>query len=397
MLDGVVLDGWARERMGKAPDRGRQSGGHQAPGCGAREVRLTKTAIFVMALCAAQLSSQGAAEEVLAGPAVVNLGPRTATVIWLVSDARTTLGESADQLSRVAKTVQVRKSVYTGLKLGTTYFYATPAGKGHFKTPPAANAATPFTFLVYGDVRTRDEVHAQVIARAQQADPDFVIHTGDLVADGTDTALWPNFFRIEAPLLSKTAFYPSLGNHEKNDPQYYEFLNAKSGYYSFNWGNAHFSIINTDIRNAAAGTEEQERYWKEQVAWLEQDLIRSQNADFRFVAGHHPPFTAVSSRQGDNAHIIALVPMMEKYKVTAMLNGHDHNYQRYEKKDVQYIVTGGGGAPLYNVDMPPAYITKRVEKIENFVRIRIDGKRATGETIAIDGHLIDRFEFKAAQ
>ncbi|QOY90384.1 metallophosphoesterase family protein [Paludibaculum fermentans] len=365
---------------------------------------MTKTPLLAFALCAGQLASLGRAQEVVGGPAVVNLGPRTATVIWLVSDSQSTLGESPSGLSLSARTVQVRKTVYTGLKAGTTYYYSTPAGKGHFKTPPAptsaktsTDAAPAFTFVVYGDVRTRDDVHAQVIARAQKSDPDFVLHTGDLVADGADTALWPKFFQIEAPLLSKTAFYPSLGNHEKNDPQFYEFLDVKNGYYSFNYGNAHFSVLNTDIRNAGQGTEAQDRYWKEQVAWLEQDLIRNQGADFRFVAGHHPPFTAVSNRQGDNAHMTALVPMMEKYKVTAMLNGHDHNYQRFEKQGIQYITTGGGGAPLYNVDMPPAYITRKVEKTENFVRIRVVGKRAVGEALGIDGRVIDSFEFKAGQ
>ncbi len=110
------------------------------------------------------------------------------------------------------------------------------------------------------------------------------------------------------------------------------------------------------------------------------------------MVGHHPPFTAVSNRQGDNPHISALVPMMEKYTVTAMLNGHDHNYQRYEKKGVQYVTTGGGGAPLYDVDLPPAYITKKVEKTENFVLIKVNGSHASVEAIAMDGRVIDKFD-----
>ena len=343
-----------------------------------------------------------AAEEIAGGPAVVNVGPKTATIVWLVSDSQSTLGESKTGQKLIAKTVQVRKTVYTGLKPGTIYYYTVPAGTGHFKTapaPPAANAPqepAQYTFVVYGDVRTRDDVHAQVIARLEKTDPDFVIHTGDLVAEGADTALWPNFFKIEKAILSKAAFYPALGNHEKNDKQYYEFLDARGPYYSFNWGNAHFSVLNSDIANAALGTAAQDSYWRDQVAWLEQDLIKNQKADFRFVVGHHPPFTSVSNRQGDNPHISALVPMMEKYKVTAMLNGHDHNYQRFEKKGVQYVTTGGGGAPLYDVDLPPAYITKKVEKSENFVLVKVTGNHAVVEAIAIDGHVIDKFELGVA-
>jgi predicted phosphodiesterase len=361
-------------------------------------LHLLKLFLCVLTLCAAPVICP-AAEETLGGPAVVNVGQKTATIVWLVSDSQSTLGESKVDQKLIAKTVYVRKTVYTGLKPGTTYYYTVPAGTGHFKTAlaqPAANASATgpgqFTFVVYGDTRTRDDVHAQVVARIEKTDPDFVVHTGDLVAEGADTALWPNFFMIERSLLAKTAFYPALGNHESDDKQYYEFLDARGPYYSFNWGSAHFSVLNTDIGNAALGSEAQDHYWKEEVAWLEQDLVKSQKADFRFVVGHHPPFTAVSTRQGDNAHVSALVPMMEKYKVTAMFNGHDHNYQRYEKQGIQYVTTGGGGAPLYDVDMPPAYITRKVEKTENFVRVRVDGRQAIVEAFAIDGRVIDRFD-----
>jgi predicted MPP superfamily phosphohydrolase len=363
-------------------------------------LQLLKSLPFVLLFCALPLVA--AAEETVGGPAVVNVGPRTATVIWLVSDAQSTLGEAPDNQKVIAKTVQVRKTVYTGLKPGTTYYYTVPAGTGHFKTAlarspvnsPGAGSAQ-YSFVVFGDTRTRDDVHAQVIARVEKTDPDFVVHTGDLVAEGADTALWPNFFKIEKSLLAKAAFYPALGNHEKNDKQYYAFLDSPGPYYSFNWGNAHFSVLNTDIGSAALGTGAQDQYWKEQVAWLEQDLAKNQMADFRFVVGHHPPFTAVSDRQGDNAHVSALVPMMEKYKVTAMFNGHDHNYQRYEKKGINYVTTGGGGAPLYDVDMPPAYITRKVEKTENFVHVMVDGKHASMEAIAIDGRVIDRIDLGA--
>ena len=357
-------------------------------------------ALFVLTLCAAPIMR---AEEMVAGPVAVNVGPRTATIVWLVNDGQSTLGESPTDQKLTSQSIHARKTVYTGLKGNTTYYYTIPGGiTGHFKTPPAApragepaSAPLQYTFVVYGDTRSRHDVHAQVMAAVEKTNPDFIVHTGDLVNTGTDTQLWPIFFNIEKAVLSKAAFYPSLGNHEKNDNQYFEFLDAKEPYYSFNWGNAHFSILNSDIDSFAPGAEGRDRYWREQVNWLEQDLQKSQNADFRFVVAHHPPFTAVSYRQGDNPHITALVPMMEKYKVTAMFDGHDHNYQHFEKKGVQYITTGGGGAPLYDVDLPPAYITKKVEKTENFVRVQVNGNRAVVEALGTDSRTIDKFELSA--
>lgn len=358
-----------------------------------------KKSLWLLILCTAPLAA-GDAGDVVAGPVAVNVGPRTATIVWLVSEGESKLGESPAGQTMTVQSLRVRKTVYAGLKGGTTYYYTIPGGgTGSFKTPPAParpNQPMPsppsYSFVVYGDTRTRDDVHARVIAAVDSAGPDFVIHTGDLVSSGEDTALWPNFFKIEKSVLAKAAFFPVLGNHERNANQYYEFLDARAPYYSFNWGNAHFTLLNSDIGSAAAGSEGQDRYWREQVAWMEQDLERSQTADFRFVVAHHPPFTSVSSRQGGNARMEALVPLMTKYRVAAMFNGHDHNYQRFEKGSVQYVTTGGGGAPLYDVDMPPAYITKKVEKTENFVRVKVDGNRAVVEALGIDGRVIDRFE-----
>ena len=81
--------------------------------------------------------------------------------------------------------------------------------------------------------------------------------------------------------------------------------------------------------------------------------------------------------------------MFEKYKLTAGFFGHDHNYQHYLKNGVQYFITGGGGAPLYNVDKPPAGITKMVESTEHFVAVKVEGKSARVEALRLDGRPLD--------
>ena len=226
--------------------------------------------------------------------------------------------------------------------------------------------------------------------------PDFVLHTGDLVADGNDSSLWPVFFDIEKDLLRQTAFFPSLGNHERNSRDYYDFFQVTTPYYSFEWGNGHFIVLNSDIGNAASSERARSVFWEEQTRWLEEDLQSHQNADYRFVIAHHPPFTAVARRQGDNPHMTALVPMFEKYHVTAAFFGHDHNYQHYLKNGIHYVITGGGGAPLYDVDKPADGITLKVVSVEHFVTVKVDGKIAHIEAIAVDGRKLDEIELHAA-
>jgi hypothetical protein len=215
------------------------------------------------------------------------------------------------------------------------------------------------------------------------------------VENGLDSSLWATFFDIERDLLKHTSIFPSLGNHERNSPEFYEFFRQQLPYYSFNWGNAHFTVFDSDLPNVSASQIARDEFWARQTKWMEEDLAANQKADFRFVVAHHPPFTAVEHRQGDNPHVMALTPLWEKYRVTAGLFGHDHNYQHYLKNGVQYIGSGGGGAPLYDVNKPDPAITQKVVSIENYVSIAVDGKTAKVQAIDIAGKVIDEFELHA--
>jgi len=354
---------------------------------------------LLVLICAAA-TMLPAAEKIVGGPMVVNATPRSATIVWIVQSDEVTVRPLSTQLVavRTSPSLRVETTTLTSLEPNTRYEYDVAhhdAGKGSFKTPPAGSE--PYKFVVYGDTRTRPDVHRQVMdTLVKHGIPDFVLHTGDLVADGNDSSLWPIFFDIEKTLLRQTVFIPALGNHERNAHDFFEFFQATSPYYSFNWGASHFIVLNSDIGNAAPSGRQRDTFWAEQVRWLEEDLQKSQSADYRFVSAHHPPFTAVASRQGNNPHMTALVPMFEKYHVSAAFFGHDHNYQSYVKNGIPYVITGGGGAPLYDVDKPPADIKRVVVKTENFVTVSVNGKTAHIEAISIDGRKLDEIEIQAS-
>jgi len=337
-------------------------------------------------------------EKVIGGPYVVNVGPRSATVMWVVQTGEVSLGTDPAKLDKMAPTLRAERVLMTGLEAGKTYYYDSfggDAGKGSFKTPPNREGA--FNFVLYGDNRTRHDVHRRVIQTLlKQGMPDFVLQTGDLVADGNDDSLWPVFFDIEKELLRHTSFFPALGNHERNSHDFYEFFQATTPYYSFDWGNAHFAVINSDLQNVSPQKRERDSFWAEQTRWLEEDLAAHQTAEFRFVTAHHPPFTAVERRQGENPHMTALTPLFEKYHVSGAFFGHDHNYQHYLQNGIHYLVSGGGGAPLYDVNTPPARITQKVVSVENFVKVSVEGKSAHVRAISIDGQLLDEFDIVGA-
>ena len=347
-------------------------------------------------LCAA--AGLYAADRLVGGPYVVYPAARTATIGWIVeSDGATVTGDSGQ--ARRFPVLRSEKITMTGLKPGETLQYeipevggATPEDrKGSFKVPAAAGA--PFQFVVFGDTRSRDELHRKVIEAIARTNPDFVVHTGDLVADGYDTLQWPNFFSIEKDLLRKTVFFPVLGNHERDNARFYDFFDVKTAYYSFDWGTAHFAVIDSDVSNVSSSKSARERFWADQTAWLEADLERSQKAAFRFVAMHHPPLTVNLSSAGHvSKETPTLEPLFEKMKVAAVFAGHDHNYQHHLKNGVHYIVTGGGGAPLAKAEAPLEGITVKVESVEHYVTVKVEGDKAHIEAVALDGHPIESIE-----
>ncbi len=344
----------------------------------------------------------GRAPKLHGAPYVTQVTATSALVNWMVRVGPISVGESPEQLTTAATGWRVERVPLTGLKPGTTYYYdvlrdGSAEGRGQFTTAPRPGAPGDFSFIVYGDTRSRHDVHRLVANKIGQQEYDFAVHTGDLVADGGKPDMWPPFFENGQELLRKSAIFPALGNHERNSPSFYEVFNAdRRGYYSFDWGNAHFAVINSDVNNYTATPEGREKYWNEQLQWLDKDLAAAAKADYRFVVFHHPPYTATGQRQQGSARIAEIVtPVIGKHKVSAVFSGHDHNFQHHVTGGVHYVVTGGGGAPLYETDALIPEVTIAAERVENFVVVRVNGKKASATAISLDGRTLDSFAMEA--
>jgi hypothetical protein len=351
----------------------------------------------LLALFLVLAATLAAADKIIGGPFTVNVTTRSATIVWIVQSDQLILFPPGGVEGRYSPSFRVEKTTLASLQPGTRYDYELPGFpgvKGSFHTAAAGNAPS-YNFLVYGDTRTRHDVHRRVVeAILKDGVPDFAIQSGDLVENGQNNSLWPIYFDIERDLLRQIAFFPVLGNHERNARDYYEFFQATTPYYSFNWGNAHIIVLNSDIANSAANKSARDAFWAEQTKWLENELQTSQDAEYRIVVAHHPPFSAVSNRQGSNPEMRALVPMFEKYRVSIAFFGHDHNYQRNLQNGIHYVISGGGGAPLYDVDKPDPATSQKAISIENFIKVQVAGKVMKVQAKGLDGKILDEFEVR---
>jgi 3',5'-cyclic AMP phosphodiesterase CpdA len=128
-----------------------------------------------------------------------------------------------------------------------------------------------------------------------------------------------------------------------------------------------------------------------QATWLEARLARP-GPRFRVVVFHQPAWscsTHGSTREVDRWW----VPVLERNRVALVLNGHDHNYQRFvSTAGVNYVVTGGGGKQLYPVTRCPSGTPRRVAAVarNHFTAVEVRQRSLTVRAVGGNGQVIDR-------
>ena len=103
-------------------------------------------------------------------------------------------------------------------------------------------------------------------------------------------------------------------------------------------------ILNSDIGTRRPGKTARDGFWAVAATVAGRGPGGASECGLPLCVAHHPPFTAVARRQGDNPHMTALTPRLEKYRVSAGLFGHDHNYQHYLKNGIHYVTTAAAAA-----------------------------------------------------
>ncbi len=363
-----------------------------------RRSTLVVLAVACALLGALPLTSQ-AALTITKGPYLLNVTTTGLTVAWQTdsaSDSRVTFTPTggAATTTSIATAVTSHQVRLSGLSADTSYSYqvsstgtagSVSSAVGSFRTAPAGAAA--FRFAVYGDSRSQPSVHAQVAAAVRAAGPRLVLDSGDLSADSTsDSTFQSEFFLPARPLLLNVPFYPTLGNHEGESSLYYRyFAGLPTGggtggvqWYSFDYGNAHFAVLDTNV-GYSPGTA--------QYQWFVNDMQRT-TAEWRFVMTHHPAYSS-GTHGSDPAVDSYLVPLFESYHVDAVFHGHDHIYERSLKNGVTYFVAGGAGAPLYPVNATYNPYQKYARSAYHFITVDVNGSTATLQARDVNGTVFD--------
>lgn len=306
-------------------------------------------------------AESAAATEIVKGPYLLRPEPNAMTVMWetnVPAPSRVEYGTAslAESLVEDTNSVTLHQVALMGLAADTAYVYrVASAGAvsqvGSFTTAPSPDRS--FRFVVYGDSQADPNAHAEVVRSVIDSAPQIVLRTGDIVLTGRDYERWVGeCFAPARELLLTTPMMLVPGNHDYGGTGplwffYFFDLPYSAGWSALTYGNTRFIGLDTNV-DFAPGSEQYE--------WLLDELTCGayDEATWRVVFFHHPPFTATTTTSGrghfdDVAVKTHLVPLFESYGIDLVFNGHSHVYERYRHNGITYIVTGGGGGPLYSL------------------------------------------------
>jgi len=128
-----------------------------------------------------------------------------------------------------------------------------------------------------------------------------------------------------------------------------------------------------------------------QADWLDTRLSE-RGPPFRVVVFHQPAWSC-SNHDSDEEVDQVWVPAFERHRVALVLNGHDHNYQRFvSEAGVTYVVTGGGGKGLYRLDECRGDEPRRVALAmrHHFTAVEVRARSLTLTAVTDGGAVLDR-------
>ncbi len=274
---------------------------------------------------------------------------------------------------------------------------------------PVSHPDSSFTFIYFGDPQS--DLRSQwsrAIRQAYRSAPDasFMLYAGDLVNRGYNDREWGDLYEAGDFIHRMIPSIMTPGNHEydypmlsplwrthftlpENGPEGYEKLRGACYYIDY----PAVRIISLD----GTTSENDRKLRKVQARWLE-SVLQKTKQKWIILTLHQPFYSTKESR--DNPQIRrAFMPLVEKYGVDLLLQGHDHAYGRGMlaagestpgNTGTMYVVSVSG-PKMYEVGEAKSWMQKQGENTQLYQVIDIEGDTLHFNTYTVTGELFDSF------
>ncbi len=260
-------------------------------------------------------------------------------------------------------------------------------------TAPAAGR--PFVVAAVGDGAGGEQKAADVTNLISGWQPNLLLYLGDVYKEGTATEYlnWyapKRYFGRFRPIT-----LPTLGNHEYTKrvaPGYFWYWRDAPHFYSVEAAGWHIVSLDStsQFNQFQPGTTQYE--------WLKHDLD-DHPGPCTVVFYHHPAFT-VGPEGTSSDRIMPLWQLLAARGVDLVLNGHDHNYQRFQPLDAngnpstggptEFVVGSGGHGIRAFIRQDPRLVRGAdTTKAFGALRLTLNPNGAGFEYITIKGKLLD--------
>ena len=306
--------------------------------------------------------------------------------------------------------------VVDGLEAGKSYGYQVgDAGKNvwserySFHTNPGTGSAISFVAITDVQAGNAEEYarSAAVLQAATAKLPDakaFYVHLGDYTNNSSNKE-WDFYFDAFEGPANTMIHAPVAGNHDgffkwnwfrniftlekqKDD------LNVNGAYYSFDYGDAHFAVLNTNDCYPMSLAQRN---------WLINDMSASA-AKWKILFMHKGPYSGGSHPYDPD--IIALrgylLPIIENLGIDLVMSGHDHMYYRGENAGTVFILPNTAGPKEYKLN---SVLLPEIKDIAAkcfqpdqpvYTAVTIDGNALSYKAYYQDGTLFDQLTLEKA-
>jgi predicted phosphodiesterase len=218
----------------------------------------------------------------------------------------------------------------------------------------------PVRLLVFSDAHVNAETLPQLAAYGLADQVDVAVSVGDHV----NSALveeFDQYFALMRPLFQHVPWWPTIGNHEGRDDQYFDSIEVPGAgpnpggeaYYSARVGNVWIGVLELkDILVSAMLKKD-----LGEVIWLREQLASpaAQTATWRLLFLHEPPWTNNWAPCDYNGEVFIrdlMLELMAEGNVTALFSGHTHDYEHGVIDGRHFFIAGGAGGHLDDVCAP---------------------------------------------
>ena len=284
------------------------------------------------------------------------------------------------------------------------------------------NLLTPgygnFQMLIFSDSQCVNyDVWQKVADTAAKNFPDAELFTvvGDLVDNGQAAYQWRAWYLAAARVLSERIFAPVMGNHECYNLDWLNYLpvdylhqfylpsngtkNFGGYFYSFDYGAAHFFVLNTqflELEKFTSNLQDEQNYW------LRRDAANV-NRRWKIVFMHKDVYNYAAGTFDELAE--NFMPLFDELEIDVVFTGHLHTYrnrgkifaQKKSARGTLYILCGRSGdqkyvephSPIDDVTAPNLQTEP-----ESYITLDVSAESLSLTCQTVDGTILDKFTLK---